>query len=86
MWNKFKEKSLTVLIYCVGLFGLVALLYLPVKCSMGVYDRIQNPPSDIYAENQVFDQMQPIQEENTFYDIELENLENSNLHTIDQIR
>ena len=37
-------------------------------------------------ENQVFDQMQPIQEENTFYDIELENLENSNLHTIDQIR
>ena len=56
MWNKFKEKSLTVLIYCVWLFGLGVLLYLPVKCSMGVYDRIQNPPSDIYAENQVFDQ------------------------------
>ena len=37
-------------------------------------------------ENIVFDQMQPIQEENTFYDLELENLENSNLHTIDQIR
>ena len=56
MWNKFIEKSLTVLIYCVWLFGVGVLLYLPVKCSIGVYDRIQNPPSDIYAENQVFDQ------------------------------
>lgn len=36
--------------------GLIILLYLPVKCSMGVIDRIQNPPSDIYAENQEFNE------------------------------
>jgi hypothetical protein len=55
MWDKIKEISVTVFGYSIFIFGLIALLYLPVKCTMGVVNRIQNPPSEIYAENQVFD-------------------------------
>ena len=56
MWDKIKEIGIKVFAYGVMISGLIILLYLPVKCSMGVIDRIQNPPSDIYAENQEFNE------------------------------
>lgn len=56
MWDKIKEIGIKVFVYGVMISGLIILLYLPVKCSMGVIDRIQNPPSDIYAENQEFNE------------------------------
>lgn len=56
MWDKIKEIGITVFVYGIWILGLIILLYLPVKCSMGVIDRIQNPPSDIYAENQEFNE------------------------------
>ena len=56
MRDKIKEIGIKVFVYGVMISGLIILLYLPVKCSMGVIDRIQNPPSDIYAENQEFNE------------------------------
>jgi len=56
MWDKIKEIGIKVFVYGVMISTLIVLLYLPVKCSMGVIDRIQNPPSDIYAENQEFNE------------------------------
>ena len=56
MWDKIKEIGIKVFAYGIMISGLIILLYLPVKCSMGVIDRIQNPPSDIYAENQEFNE------------------------------
>ena len=56
MWDKIKEIGVKVFAYGIMISGLIILLYLPVKCSMGVIDRIQNPPSDIYAENQEFNE------------------------------
>lgn len=56
MWDKIKEIGIKVFVYGIMISGLIILLYLPVKCSMGVIDRIQNPPSDIYAENQEFNE------------------------------
>ena len=55
MWDKIKEKSLIAFYGLSIVFAIIAMLYLPVKCTIGVVDRIQNPPSEIYAENQVFD-------------------------------
>jgi hypothetical protein len=55
MWDKIKENSLIVFVYSIYLFGLIVLIYIPVKCTMGIVDRIQNPPSEIYAENQTLD-------------------------------
>ena len=55
MFNKIKEIGITVFVFSAQATMLILCLYLPVKCSMEVIDRIQNPPSEIYAENQVFD-------------------------------
>ena len=55
MWDKIKEICIKVFVYGIWIFGLITLLYLPVKCTIGIINRIQNPPSKIYAENQVFD-------------------------------
>lgn len=56
MWDKIKEIGIKVFVYGIWISGLIILLYFPVKCSMGIIDRIQNPPSDIYAENQEFNE------------------------------
>ncbi len=52
MWNKIREKLQSLLFMLPVILGLGFLLYIPVKCSMDIVDRIQNPPSEIYAENQ----------------------------------
>jgi hypothetical protein len=52
MWNKFKEKYAIYLFVSYFIIGVCVLLYLPLKCGMA---RIQNPPSKIYAENQILD-------------------------------
>jgi hypothetical protein len=55
MWDKIKQICIKFFVYGIWIFGLITLLYLPVKCTIGIINRIQNPPSKIYAENQVFD-------------------------------
>lgn len=55
MWHKIKEKGRVFLFVVPIIIGFCFLLYLPVKCSMDMIDQIQNPPSEIYAENQTLD-------------------------------
>ena len=55
MWKKFKEKGLIYLYLSYYIIGIGFLLYIPIKCSMEIVDRIQNPRSKIYAENQNLD-------------------------------
>ena len=52
MWNRIKEKITFIFIGMCYLLGLGIVLYFPVKCSLKIIDRFQNPPSKIYAENQ----------------------------------
>lgn len=54
MWKKFKEKGVLYLYICYFIIGIVFLLYLPLKCGIEMFHRIQNPPNKIYAENQNF--------------------------------
>ena len=54
MWKKFKEKGVLYLYICYFIIGIGFLLYLPLKCGIEMFHRIQNPPSKIYAENQNF--------------------------------
>ncbi len=55
MWNKIKQKSSFYLYGVYFILGIGFLLYIPIRCGMGIIDEIQNPPSEIYAENQTFD-------------------------------
>jgi hypothetical protein len=55
MWAKIKEKSGVFIVVLYFIFGLGLLLYLPIKCGFGIVDKIKNPPSEIYAENQTLD-------------------------------
>lgn len=55
MWNKIKEKGTLTLYGLYVILGICLLLYIPIKCSMEIIDRVQNPPSEIYAENQTLD-------------------------------
>ena len=55
MWDKIKGIGLIILGYSTIIFTVIIAVLIPVKCSMAVLDRIQNPPSEIYAENQVLD-------------------------------
>ncbi len=55
MWSKIKEKGTLTLYGLYIILGICFLLYIPIKCTMEIIDRIQNPPSEIYAENQILD-------------------------------
>ena len=55
MRNKIKEKGTLTLYGLYIFFGVCFLLYIPIKCTTEIIDRIQNPPSEIYAENQILD-------------------------------
>lgn len=55
MWDRIKEIGLTIWLYSTIIFVLIISVLIPVKCSLAVLDRIQNPPSEIYAENQELD-------------------------------
>ena len=55
MWDKIKEIGLIILGYSYLIFVIVICVLIPVKCSIAIIDRIQNPPSEIYAENQELD-------------------------------
>jgi hypothetical protein len=55
MWNKIKEKSGLYAYISYFIIGICFLLYIPIKCSQDIFHRIQNPPSEIYAENQILD-------------------------------
>jgi hypothetical protein len=55
MWNKIKQKISLYSYVVYFILGIVLLLYLPLKCCKEIFQRIQNPPSKIYAENQTLD-------------------------------
>ena len=55
MWDKIKEKSKLFFFLLYGLGFLFIILFVIVECSSSFVDRIQNPPSKIYAENQTLD-------------------------------
>ena len=55
MWNKIKEKSGLYAYISYFIIGIGFLLYIPIKCGQDIFHRIQNPPSKIYAENQILD-------------------------------
>ena len=55
MWNKIKEKGAFYLYGVYFILGISLLLYLPLKCGMEIFNRIQNPLSKNYAENQTLD-------------------------------
>ena len=57
MWDKIQEISVTVLMggFSIMLF-ILFFIYVPIKCSTAIVERIKNPPSEIYAENQDFDE------------------------------
>lgn len=55
MWDKIKEKSELFFFLLYGLGFLFIILFVIVECSSSFVDRIQNPPSKIYAENQTLD-------------------------------
>ena len=52
MWDRIKEIGSTIWLYSTIIFVLIISILIPVKCSLAILDRIQNPPSEIYAENQ----------------------------------
>ena len=52
MWKKFKEKGAMYLYVSYFILGIGVLLYFPLK---DILHRIQNPPSKIFAENQILD-------------------------------
>lgn len=56
MWQKIKDRLTVLSIWILFIFSFFMLLYVPVKCGFSIVDRIKNPPSEIYAENQVFDE------------------------------
>ena len=55
MWDKIKEKSKLFFYLLYGVGFLLLILFVIVECSSSFVDRIQNPPSKIYAENQTLD-------------------------------
>ena len=55
MWDKIKEKSKLFFYLLYGVGFLLLILFVIVECSSSIVDRIQNPPSKIYAENQTLD-------------------------------
>ena len=55
MWSRIKTKGIIYLYILSIILSIGILLYIPVKCSIDLVDRIQNPPSEIYAENQTLD-------------------------------
>jgi hypothetical protein len=55
MWSRIKKKGIIYLYILSIILSIGILLYIPVKCSIDLVDRIQNPPSEIYAENQTLD-------------------------------
>ncbi len=60
MWNRIKKKGIRYLYILSIILSIVILLYIPVKCSLSLFDRIQNPPCKIYAKNQTFDKWKSI--------------------------
>ena len=60
MWQKIKDALFDSIIWLTGIIFFVfiigSMLFFPVKCGFELIDRIKNPPSEIYAENQVFDE------------------------------
>jgi hypothetical protein len=60
MLTNIKEKGKLYSYWLYFIIALATILYLPIKCGMDIFDRIQNPPSKVYGENQTFDKWRSV--------------------------